>query len=250
MLDREAFLRPIAHRGLHDSKRGIIENSGPAFEAAIAAGYGIECDIRPAKGGVPVVFHDETLERLIGAPDVVADLNARALAMLRYRDGQSPVLTLAALLDLVAGRVPLLIELKSEWQPPETHFIANVAAQVSAYRGPFGLMSFDPQVMVAMRAAAPAIPRGIVSGSYDGPGWWPDKIDKGRADSLRNLLESGPVAPDFYAYEIDALPTPVTEYARRVAGLPVFTWTVRTPKQRQAAAQWADAMIFEGFLPA
>ena len=65
MLDRKTFLRPIAHRGLHSAKRGIIENTEPAFAEAIAKGYGIECDLRPATGGLPIVFHDETLNRLV-----------------------------------------------------------------------------------------------------------------------------------------------------------------------------------------
>ena len=249
MLDRSAFLRPIAHRGLHDIKRGIIENTAPAFEAAIAAGYGIECDIRPIKRGVPIVFHDETLERLVAASGPVADLNESDLETLRYQDNETPILTLAALFDLVAGRAPLLIEIKSEWQPPDKDFIANIALLASHYGGPVALMSFDPAVMTAIRAAAPSVPRGLVSGSYAGSGWWPHKIGKARAEALRDLLESGPVAPDFYAYGVDSLPTPVTEYVRRVSGLPVFTWTVRTAEQRLLAETWADAMIFEGFRP-
>lgn len=249
MTEHAAFFRPIAHRGLHDSKRGIIENTGPAFEAAIAAGYGIECDIRPIKRGVPIVFHDENLQRLVGTRGLVAELKESDLKTLRYRDGETSILTLAALLDLVAGRVPLLIEIKSEWEPPNKAFVANVAAMVSEYSGPVALMSFDPAVMTAIRIAAPDILRGIISGSYEGPGWWPRKIGKARAKGLRDLLEAGPAAPDFYAYEVDALPTSVTEYVRRTSGLPVFTWTVRTPKQRRIAETWADAMIFEGFTP-
>ncbi len=70
-----------------------------------------------------------------------------------------------------------------------------------------------------------------------------------RAAALRNLLESAPAAPDFYAYDVSALPTVATEFARRVQGLPVLTWTVRTEKDRTTAAKWADAMIFEGFEP-
>lgn len=249
MLDRAAFLRPIAHRGLHDIKRGIVENTGPAFEAAIAAGYGIECDIRPIKRGIPIVFHDETLQRLVKARGPVANLKESDLKSLRYRVGDTAILTLAALLDLVAGRVPLLIEIKSEWEPADQDFIAHVASLVTKYRGPVALMSFDPAVMIAVREAAPNIPRGIVSGSYSGAGWWKREITKKRADALRSLLESGPAAPDFYAYQVDALPTPVTEYVRHVSGIPLFTWTVRTPKQRRIAASWADAMIFEGFRP-
>lgn len=249
MLDRAAFLRPIAHRGLHDAKRGIIENTGPAFEAALEAGYGIECDIRPIKGGIPIVFHDETLNRLVEGRGPLSAVKERDLRSLRYRVGGATVLTLAGLLELVGGRVPLLIEIKSEWQPPDREFIANVARLVSEYRGPVALMSFDPDVMAAVRSLAPEVPRGIVSGSYAGAGWWSRKINRKRATALRNLLESGPAAPDFYAYQVDALPTPVTEYVRRVSGLPLFTWTVRTPKQRRIAEAYADAMIFESFRP-
>jgi glycerophosphoryl diester phosphodiesterase len=249
MPDRAAFFRPIAHRGLHDIKRGVIENTRPAFEAAIAGYYGIECDIRPIKGGIPIVFHDETLKRLVDANGLVADLDESDLPRLRYRNTDTSILTLAGLLDLVRGQVPLLIEIKSEWEPADGNFIANVASLVTKYPGPVALMSFDPGVMVAVRAAAPRILRGIVSGSYDGLGWWPGKIDKARGEALRDLLESGPVAPDFYAYEVDALPTHVTQYVRRSTGIPVFTWTVRTPEQRRIAETWADAMIFEGFRP-
>lgn len=249
MLDRAAFLRPIAHRGLHDAQHGIIENTLPAFEAAMAADYGIECDIRPIKGGLPIVFHDESLERLIDGRGPVAALGETDLEKLRYRTGGATILTLSGLLEFVAGRVPLLIEIKSEWEPPDKDFITNIASLVTPYRGPLALMSFDPALMAAVKEAAPAVPRGIVSGSYSGPGWWPGKIDTVRAAALRDLLESGPAAPDFYAYEIDALPTPVTEYARRVLGLPLFTWTVRTTEQRRKSEAWADAMIFEGFAP-
>jgi len=65
LLDRGVFLRPIAHRGLHDRRKGRIENSAPAFLAAITKGYGIECDLQAAKDGVPMVFHDERLDRLV-----------------------------------------------------------------------------------------------------------------------------------------------------------------------------------------
>ncbi|MBS0270991.1 MAG: glycerophosphodiester phosphodiesterase [Proteobacteria bacterium] len=249
MLDRAAFLRPIAHRGLHDAKRGIIENTGHAFEAAIDAGYGIECDIRPIRGSIPVVFHDETLNRLIDGRGPLAAVRERDLRSLRYRVGGATILTLAGLLDLVSGRAPLLIEIKSEWDPPDRDFLANVTTLVSEYRGPAALMSFDPDVMATVRGLVPEIPCGIVSGSFTGAGWWSRKINRKRALALRNLLESGPVSPDFYAYQVDALPTPITEYVRRVSGLPLFTWTVRTPKQRRIAAACADAMIFEGFRP-
>jgi glycerophosphoryl diester phosphodiesterase len=249
MFDRAAFLLPIAHRGLHNAKKGIIENTAPAFEAAIAKGYGIECDVRPAALSLPVVFHDETLNRLIDSRGPIAKVKARELKALSHRVGGAPILTFAELLDLVEERVPLLVEIKSEWEPPDNGFVSEVAGLASAYKGPMALMSFDPAVMASVKKRAPNVARGIVSGRYAGNGWWMRRIGRKRAAGLRNLLESGPVAPHFYAYEVNALPTPVTEYARKVDGVPLFTWTVRTAKQRRIARDWADAMIFEGFEP-
>jgi glycerophosphoryl diester phosphodiesterase len=249
MLDRATFIRPIAHRGLHSARKGIIENTAPAFQAAIAKGYGIECDVRPAADGLPVIFHDENLNRLVDGRGPVSKVKARELHSLRHRVGGAPILTFAELLDLVRGRVPLLVEIKSEWTPPEQTFLGEIARLTSYYHGPIALMSFDPAIMAKIRTLAPNVARGIISGSFVGAGWWTRRIGRKRAVALRNLLESAPVAPDFYAYEVNALPTHVIDYVRAVAGLPVFTWTVRTPRQRQIARKWADAIIFEGFEP-
>jgi len=250
MLDRAKFLRPIAHRGLHDRARGIIENTAPAFAAALAKGYGIECDLRPIAGGFPVVFHDDTMERLLDAEGPIADLLPSDLAWVHYK-GQpdNRILSFAGLLEMVAGRVPLLVELKSEWEPPNLSFVKQVTDLAGAYKGPIALMSFDTALMAAVRQAAPGIARGIVSGSYAGEGWWDDKLDKTRRYRLANLMDSEAVEPDFYAYEVAALPTRMTSFAREVQALPLFTWTVRTQKDREHAAAHADAMIFEGFEP-
>ncbi len=249
MLDRETFLRPIAHRGLHNRKQGRIENTASAFEAAMAKGCGIECDLRPASGGLPVVFHDLTLDRLIKGKGRVADLFPGDLKRLTYKGSDDTILTFAELLDLVDGKVPLLIEIKSEWEAPDRQFLTRVAKLASAYKGPIALMSFDPDVMSVVRHIAPQLPRGIVSGSYKGAGWWNRKVSRARAAELRDLLLSGPVAPHFFAYEVAALPTPVTRFVRQVLDLPLFTWTVRTAKDRAVAAAHADAPIFEGHEP-
>jgi len=249
MLDRKAFLRPIAHRGLHEAARGRIENTAPAFEAAIGHGYGIECDLQPLADGTPVVFHDETLERLIDANGRIDALSPAAAARLRYRGSETSIITFADFLDLVAGTVPLLVEIKSEWTPPRRPFLDRIAELARAYRGPLALMSFDPAVMAAVRTLAPDVPRGIVAGVYRGDGWWIDKLGLARADRLTDLLESGPVAPAFYSYHVKSLPRPVTQYVREVQGLPVFCWTVRTEADRQCAALWSDAPTFEGYEP-
>jgi glycerophosphoryl diester phosphodiesterase len=249
MRDAAAFRQPIAHRGLHDRGAGRIENTTEAFEAAIAKGYGIECDLRAAQCATPMVFHDATLDRLIEGAGPVAAHDAGALKRLRYRDGASSVITFAELLELVGGRVPLLVEIKSEWDAPDQRLLRTIAEQAQRYAGPIGLMSFDPGVMVAVKEYAPSVARGIVSGSYEGQGWWRERIDEERAYRLRNLLESHSAAPDFYAYQVGALPTPVTRFVREVLGMPLFTWTVRSPEERAIAARWADAPIFEGYEP-
>ncbi|MFA5952398.1 MAG: glycerophosphodiester phosphodiesterase family protein [Hyphomicrobium sp.] len=246
----ETFLRPIAHRGLHDAGRGIIENTPPAFTAAIDKGYGIECDLRPAKDGLPLVFHDETVERLVHGSGPVADLAQTCAAKLRYKDApMTGIPTFADLLAQVAGRVPLLVEIKSEWTTPDPRFLREIARHALTYQGPLALMSFDPAVMAPLRDLAPDVPRGIVSGSYktDGGGWWPGRLADERREALASLLESGPVGPSFYAYHVQSLPTPVTRFAREVLSIPLFAWTVRSAADRDVASTWADAPIFEGY---
>ena len=249
MLDRATFIRPIAHRGLHAAARGVIENSGPAFEAAIAGGYGIECDLQPAADGTAMVFHDRALARLVDAPGDTTDHGPADLAALRYRgDPSARVLRLSDLLDLVRGRVPLLIEVKSDWNPPEPRFMAAIARELEGYRGPAALMSFDPDVVAALKPLLPDLPRGIVSGIYD-ESWREGKLDAERAYRLSHLIDSRPAAPDFFAYHVKALPTPVTRFLREGLGMPLFTWTVRTAEDLATARRWADAPIFEEIDP-
>jgi glycerophosphoryl diester phosphodiesterase len=247
MFDRNAFIRPIAHRGLHDRDAGVIENTGPAFLAAIAGGYGIECDLQPASDGTPMVFHDRALKRLIDADGLISDRTPAELAKLRYRGQDTPILAYTEFLEMTSGKVPLLVEIKSEWDEPHPGFLEAIATMTARYKGPVALMSFDPAVMARCRDLAPAIPRGIIACDYTVINWWPNKIDTQRAISLTYLLESRPAEPDFFAYHVKALPTPVTRFTREGMGLPLFTWTVRSESDRAIAARWADAPIFEGY---
>lgn len=250
MLD-PAFLRPIAHRGLHDAAKGVIENTRAAFEAAVAKGYAIECDLVAAAGGLPIVFHDDTLDRLTEETGPVARLGAADLARIRFKGSDTiGIPTFAEFLALCGARVPLVVEIKSDWSPPDPAFIAEIARLAAAHAGPIALMSFDPAVMAALAPRAPGVPRGLVSGRYrdaDGTPWWPE-LSAWRAFRLRHLLEDQGSTPDFYAYEVGALPTLATRFAR-FRGRPVLTWTVRTAEDRCRAAKYADAPIFEGYEP-
>jgi glycerophosphoryl diester phosphodiesterase len=248
MQNAAAFLKPIAHRGLHDAT-GRVENTAAAFSAALDKGYGIECDVRPSACDTPMIFHDDTLERLVEHPDRVHAHDAPTLKRFKFRRGTDRMLDLAELLELVGGRQPILAEIKSEWAPPDRAFLEAIATLAAAYHGPLALMSYDPAVMAAVKALVPDIPRGLVSGLIEEDPHMRNELGPERAYRLSHLLESREAAPDFYAYHVGALPTPVTRYVREVLGMPLFTWTVRTEEERAIAARWADAPIFEGFEP-
>lgn len=247
-----AILRPIAHRGLHDAAHGVIENSLPAFDAAVSRGYGIECDLRPARHGVPVVFHDTDLDRLTALSGPIAARSVDELQRLPLTGGHGATIPpFGQLLERVSDRVPLVVEVKSEWGPVEPAFIAAIAALANAYTGPIVLMSFDPAVVQALAVAAPGVPRGLVSGSYlapDGSNWWPDALTDARRSHLRDLADFEAVGASFAAYEAAALPTPRTA-ALRLAGIPILAWTVRTRQAWATAQTHADAAIFEGAVP-
>src|SRR5512146_509498 len=135
--------RPIAHRGLHDETKGIIENSASAVEAAIAKGYAVEVDTQCAAHGAPVVFHDRTLDRLTAETGAVATRDAASLCHTPLRNSSDFILSLEGLLGLVDGRVPLLIGVKSTWSGDHT-YEQNIADALRAYKGHVAVMSFDP----------------------------------------------------------------------------------------------------------
>jgi glycerophosphoryl diester phosphodiesterase len=236
--------RPIAHRGLHGGP--IVENTLEAADAAAAANYGIECDIQLTADGEPVVFHDDTLERLTVA---AGPLHTRTLAELKsisFRDSPGRIPTLKEFLARIAARTPLLIELKSRWDG-DTRIAERAVAVLANYCGPFALMSFDPWLVRALRLMAPTLPRGIVAERYyDDPGW---RLSPAQKFGLGNFTHIGQTWPHFIAYWVRDLPAFAPLFARNVLRMPLLTWTVRSKAERARAARWADQMIFEGFRP-
>lgn len=237
-------LGPIAHRGLHDAARGRIENTASAFAAAMAKGYAIECDLQPAAGEEPVVFHDETVERLVEATGPVAATTPAALKALALRGTADRVQTFAEFLEQVGGRVPIVVEVKTPFGQPGD-YEAKIARDLKSYKGPAALMSYDQRSLVALRTLAPSIPRGLVSYRWDDD-WIPGMAADERR-RLASLAYVWDVAPSFVAWDIDDLPEAAPLEARACFGLPLLTWTVRTPEQRERAAKYADAVIFEGY---
>ncbi len=239
--------RPIAHRGLHDASAGVIENTASAFAAAITGNYGIETDVQISADGEAMVHHDDALGRLTEGSGRLADMTAAALGQVRFKASADRILTLGELCALVAGRVPLLVEIKSHFDG-DTRLAARVAAVLSGYSGPTAAMSFDPALIEALRAKAPKLTRGIVAERhYAHPEW--DAMPAAEKRRLAFLLHAGRTRPHFVAYSVKDLPALAPLVARFAFGLPLLTWTVRSAEDRARAAAYADQMIFEGFRP-
>lgn len=238
--------RPIAHRGLHGAAAGVVENTSSAFEAAIAAGYGIECDVQITRDGEAVVHHDDALGRLTEGDNTLAEMSAAELRNVRFRNSSDRLLTLAELCDLVNGRVPLLVEIKSRFDG-DLRLTRRVADVLRSYKGPAAPMSFDPAIVRELRATAPALPRGIVAERhYSHPEW--KSLSSAQKLQLGFLLHAPRTRPHFVAYSVTDLPSPAP-FLARTFGLPLLTWTIRTAEERRTAARWTDQIIFEGFRP-
>jgi glycerophosphoryl diester phosphodiesterase len=239
--------RPVAHRGLHDRIRGIIENMPSAAHAAIAGHFGIECDIQLSADGEAMVHHDDALGRLTEGKGDLLGLTCRELQAVKFKDTAERMMTLGDLCALVNGRVPIIIEVKSHFDG-DRKLVTRMAKVLQTYTGPVAGMSFDPDQVVALRQVMPGLLRGIVAERSYSQADWPEASPAQRRGML-HLRHAMRTRPQFVAYWINELPSAAPWIARHVFGLPLLTWTVRTPEQRERAARHADQMIFEGFQP-
>jgi glycerophosphoryl diester phosphodiesterase len=239
--------RPIAHRGLHDAAHGVIENTAGAMRAAIAADYGIETDVQISADGEAMVHHDDMLGRLTEGEARLDSLSAAELKRVPFRDSNEHMITLGELCDLVAGRVTMLVELKSRFDG-DARLPARVADVLAGYGGPVAPMSFDPHQLVALKRKAPQLTLGIVAAKYRPHPYW-NQMPAWMRHGMGYLATALTARPQFVAYGIADLPALAPLFARHVLSMPLLTWAVRTPDERQRAQRYADQMIFEGFRP-
>jgi glycerophosphoryl diester phosphodiesterase len=214
----------FAHRGLHYGS-GFPENSLIAFAAALELGAGIECDLRLTADDQVVVFHDTDAWRLCASPLRIGQASLKELGRLRL--GGQPIPTLGALLELVAGRVPLLLEVKvadDVWR-----WVPALRRDLAGYHGSFGVMSFDARIPRLLKTNLPEIRRGLVI--------------KDKLSPSKRWLWTWLASPQFLAVEVAAVGKPWVARARE--RMPVYSWTVRTPEQRRTASVHADAPIWE-----
>jgi glycerophosphoryl diester phosphodiesterase len=239
--------RPVAHRGLHDAARGIIENMPAAAQAAVAGNFSIECDIQLTSDGEAMVHHDDGLGRLTEGSGALLGKTAAELKTVTFKNTSERMMTLADLCALVAGRVPLVIEVKSHFDG-DRKLVKRMADVLLSYEGPAVGMSFDPDQVVALRELIPNRPRGIVAERHYTETDWPEASPTQRHD-MTHLCHFFRTRPDFVAYWVDELPALAPWIAHNVFGCALLSWTVRTPEQRARGARYADQIIFEGFRP-
>lgn len=242
---------PLAHRAMHDVDFGRPENSCAAIRAALAMGYGIEIDVQPSSDGIAMVFHDYELDRLTGETGPLRARSAAELGQIALTGGDEGIPMLAEVLAIVAGRVPLLVEIKDQdgaMGPDVGPLEAGVARVLASYQGPVAVMSFNPYSIAEMARLAPAVPRGLTT--Y---GWTDDAavaaVPEARREQLARIEDFDRVGGSFISHDQFALTAPrVVELRER--GVPVLCWTVRSHKQAARALRKADNITFEGFLPA
>jgi glycerophosphoryl diester phosphodiesterase len=240
---------PLAHRGLHDRARGRPENSRAAVRAAVKAGYGIEIDLQLSADGQAMVFHDYALARLTGEEGALRQRSAAELAALRLTGGDEGIPRLEEVLALVAGRVPLLVEVKDQdgaLGPGVGALEDAAAAALRGYDGPLAVMSFNPHSVAALARLLPATPRGLTTEAFRPDGW---PVPPARLAELRGIADVDRVDASFISHDHRDLSRPrVAELKAR--GLPVLCWTIRTEAEEAQARRIADGITFEGYAPA
>jgi len=238
---------PLAHRGFHDIRAGRPENSPAAFQAAIAAGYGIELDLQLSSDGQAMVFHDETLERLTAETGAVNERTAAGLGRIPLTGGSDTIPTLAEVLTLVAGRTPLLIEIKDQtltMSETDGRLEAATAAALQGYSGPVALMSFNPHAIATMARLSPDIPRGLTTSAYLVEDWVP--LPAETCDALRGIPDYDRVGASFVSHEaIDLTSLRIAEL--RAQGAAILCWTIKTAEDEANARKFAHNITFEQY---
>lgn len=245
-LPHSFYTTPMAHRALHDVANRRPENSRAAIRAAMDAGYGIEIDVQLSADGAAMVFHDYGLERLTGHQGALRLCPAQALSGIELMGGDEGIPTLVEVLELVAGRVPLLIEIKDQDGGMGTDVgpLEEATAQaLQGYRGDLAVMSFNPHSVAQMAKLIPHVPRGLVTSAYRYEDW---PLPKSTCDHLRDIPDYDRVGACFISHEVDDLDRArVAEL--KAAGAMICCWTVKTQSEETAARRYADNITFEGY---
>lgn len=234
--------QPFAHRGLHDIRRGVVENTLPAFEVACDAGYGIELDIQFSSDMQVMVFHDDDLKRMAGDPRKIWQVpreELQALPLGGFDDARIP--TLRQALDAVGGRVPLLIELKNG--PYNTRLCQALMEHLEGYPGEYIVESFNPLIVLWFRRHAPQVVRGQLVDSL--PSYRP-VVNSVAGFFMAGLLLNCLSRPDFVSYNANAPRFFSPHFQRFMFRTPMAAWTVRDKNLAALIQKRGEMNIFEG----
>lgn len=227
--------RPITHRGLHDGNKACWENTLSGFQKAIDHKFAIECDVTLSADGVAMVFHDHKLQRLTGESGEVESSTSRDLQAMQIGGTADRIPTLAETLALVAGQVPIIIELKGV-EGAGHDLVGAVARDLADYRGDAAIMSFDHWLVRHFKGDCPDRPRGLTA-----EGLAPEAMEAHGAMLPHDM--------HFVSYSVKELDNPFVALCRDRLAMPIITWTVRTEADVAATQKFAHQMTFEGFLP-
>ncbi|MBY5594015.1 glycerophosphodiester phosphodiesterase [Rhizobium leguminosarum] len=225
---------PVAHRGYHDLNTHVWENTLSAFSRAVEAGFAIECDLHYASDAVPVIFHDEDMQRLCNLNGDIRERTSRELGLIAIGGTSDKVPTLRQLLDLVKGKVPLVLELKGR-EADDEGFAEAVLEVLEGYEGKVALMSFDHWLLRDLKALGSPYPLGLTANGNT-------------QEEFKTHAKAMEIGLDFISYYYDDLPNAFIT-GERQKGIPVITWTVRDEEARRRTFANADQMTFEGFDP-
>jgi len=228
--------KPIAHRGLHDDK--VPENSLAAFEAAIEAELPIEIDVQLTRDKVPVVYHDDHFLRLTGLKKRVTKAMYDVVCALKLADSDEDVPTLKEVLEFIAGRVPLLIEIKRNKGSRGIERI--VLDMLKDYKGKYAIQSFHPMALRKVRKIDPSIYCGLLSSKLTEM-----KMLRIKKAAVRNARLFFLAKPDFVSFEINSFPNDRVKRFREELQLPILGWTVKTKEDIDRALEFCDGIIFE-----
>lgn len=232
-----SLLCDYAHRGLH--KRGLPENSCAAFDLACREGFGIELDVQLSRDGEVMVFHDYTLDRVVGREGKVSELDAEELKTLSLLGTQEKIPTFREVLSLVDGRVPILVELKGESM--DTSLCEKVAALLREYKGTYCIESFNPLLLSAMRKCLPEAYYGLLYTNVCRDKQKKSLLNMALTAMLLNVL----ARPDFIAYNQQDRNTLPVKLTTKLYRAPRFVWTARTEEERARAKELGECAIFE-----
>ena len=228
----------ISHRGLHNEE--YPENSLGAFEHSIIKGYPIELDVHLLKDGNIAVFHDDSLSRLTGKDGYISNLTTEDLKDYKLLNTDYYIPTFEEVLNLVDGKVPLLIEIKNTGKIGELE--QKLLSYLRTYNGKFAIQCFNPYVLEWFKINAPEILRGQLSGYFKG-----ENLSFVKKFALKRMLLNKKVSdPNFISYESKHLPN---RFVKRFKKIPVIAWTVRTQTEYLRVIKHCDNVIFENFEP-